>query len=186
MPEVIVKKDDEVQVFGKVDRNKDGNVRSEYPAYYNEEQIDELKNNINQKQIALERGYHNTDDKNVAAETIRNLKKRLDEIEESRPDLTDIQSDRMVKIRKTLGGKIADSMPKRSAMEKGTPDAHEEARREQNPCIKIDGEEISFVKACDVLISHDGKVSRNGASKAWKICSRILGENSDTEELRRP
>ncbi len=31
----------------------------------------------------------------------------------------------------------------------------------------------------------NGKISRNQASTAWKICGRLLGEQTNTEALRR-
>ena len=80
---------------------------------------------------------------------------------------------------------IRDSMFSRKDMEKGLADAHEEARRMSQPCIELKDDLITFAKNCDVVVNNTGKVSRKGAEKMWKIASRLLGELSNTESLRK-
>jgi hypothetical protein len=85
-----------------------------------------------------------------------------------------------------MGMKISDAMFKRSEMERGVADAHEEARRMSEPVLKLEDKELIFVRACEGKIEANGKVSRTTAERCWKIISRLLGENSNTEVLRKP
>ena len=112
-------------------------------------------------------------------------KEKMGKIEESSPRFTDQEMAMLKKVRKEVGAKISDAMFKRSEMEKGLADAHEEARRMVSPCVDLSDEELAFAKACDVAIDPNKRVSRKSAEKMWKIASRILEETSNTESLRK-
>jgi len=173
-------------VFGKVDRNRDGKVKSQYPSWYFPQQKDELEETIRYKKNQLKTGLVPESERPLMAESLSMDEKRLGEIEESVPRFSDQELDDLSKLRKSLGTKIGEAMFKRSEMERGLADAHSEAKRISEPCIKPDDREIAFIRACECRISTDGKISRSVAEKCWKIASRILDENSNTESLWRP
>jgi hypothetical protein len=180
------KKGDFMKVFGDVDRSKDGKVKSDYPSWYFNQQKDELRESIIQKERAIEMDIVPPENKGEFRSMMESEKKKLDMIEESQPKLSEVELDKVSKIRKTLGDKVRDAMFSRSQMDRGVADPHEEARRISEYCIKLDTGELEFVKSCDVPISNTGMVSRLSAEKSWKIASKLIGEMSNTEMLRKP
>lgn len=183
-----------MNLFGEVDKTKEGKIKSEYPSwYFDREHKDDLVESIRHNKDALERDTVPAERRGEFREQLKKQEDLLKKIDASEPHLSEAEIDDISKIvvkasgapSGTLGAKIADAMFKRSDMERGTTDAHEEARRISTPCIKLDEKEIEYAKACDVAISHDGKVTRKSAEKIWKILRRVIGENSNTELLRR-
>ena len=177
---------DGIQFFGSVDRKgktKDGAITSEYPAFYFHTQYEELKEETEKQERQIELGLVPASELPYAkAEVERNIK-RLEDIVKANPNLTGPQKDAIHGVYKDLAEQISDSMYTRTDMKKGLVDAHEEARRMSQPIISIKGKEKFFhnmgIKATS------GKISRNQASKAYKIIGKVLGENTNTEHLRR-
>lgn len=176
----------ELEVFGKVDRDEKGRVKSDYPALCFPQHKEELEESIRYKQSQLDRGLIVKSEEGFAREALAKEKTRLKEIEESMTRYTQKEIDYLAACRKSLGKKIQELMPRNSQMERGLVNAHTEAAKISEPCLKLDPEEIDFVKACDQSITNDGKISRGQAEKCWKIASRIIQEPSNTEELRKP
>jgi hypothetical protein len=182
-----------MKIYGDVDKTKDGKTKSEYPSWYFEQQQDDLGESIRHKKLMLDKELVPYSEKALMQNRLKQESTRLSEIEASKPRFTEKELEDISKMVKsgtgnasgTISQKIAESMFKRSDMERGTTDAHEEARRISKPCIKLDEKEIDFAKACEVPIDPNGKVSRKGAEKMWKIGRRIIGELSNTEVLRR-
>ena len=185
-PNVVVKDGslEGVNVFGKVDVNKHGNISSEMPAWYFRAHKDEISENIRTTEAALERGEIAENNKPQIVADLKKMRAKLDTINESEPRFSGNQQDSMAKMAKGLGKKIAESMFTRTDMQRGTADAHEEARRMVEPCIKLDSDELILAKKIGAKV-WDGKVSRNDAERVWKIAQRALGENSNSEILRR-
>ena len=177
---------DGINFFGSVDRKgktKDGAITSEYPAFYFHTQYEELKEETEKQERQIELGLVPASELPYAkAEVERNIK-RLEDIVKANPNLTGPQKDAIHDVYKDLAAQISDSMYTRTDMKKGLVDAHEEARRMSQPIISIKGKEKFFhnmgIKATG------GKISRNQASKAYKIIGKVLGENTNTEHLRR-
>lgn len=179
-------KSKEIVWFGEVDLNKKtGMPASDYPAWYHDIQIEDLKEEIKASEKALDLDLYKGKDLMRMREQLSIKKNRLNQIEGSKPVITDIDKDKIAKSRQSLGSKIGASMFTSSEMMKGTADAHVEAERMVKPCIKIDNEyEASLVKSCGMHIV-DSKISRNNAERIWKIQGKILGEAIlDTEQLR--
>lgn len=170
------------QMFSEVDINSHGNVGSYMPAWAYDQLIEDLKADISGDEIKVRQANISVDKIAELQRTIKRKKERLDEIESSRPK---IDSDVVSGLEKGLGEKIADSMFTRTEMERGTADAHTEARRMVQPCIKLSDTEANFAIGCNVVPNKDKMVSRNQAAKIWKIARRYLGENSNIETLRR-
>mgnify|MGYP001183536645 FL=1 len=183
-PEIIVPKTD-IKLFGPVDKHRSGRNRSEYPAYYFEEHMNELKRSVEDKESQLDQDLIPGQAKTRYRARLREEKERLDQIKESIPKLSGAETDLVVETRKKMGEKIKEAKFTRSDEEKGLADAHEEARRMSEPCMKIESDfEAHLAKEIGVT-PRGGMVSRTDMERMWKISSRLIGEPSDTEYLRR-
>ncbi len=174
------------RVFGNSDRRADGTIKSEYPARYFREQRDELKKNISEKENALKYGM-------VPAEAIprftgelQRWKTRHDQIDSEDLKLVGPSKDAVSNMMKGMVERIRDVNWKRSELDKGFSDPHEEARRMSEPCIEIKSkEEGEFAEACNIKV-RDGKVTKIDFERMYKIVAFDLGESTDIERLRRP
>jgi hypothetical protein len=173
--------------FGEVDINKKtGLPASDYPAWCHEPQIEELKDEIRTSEKAIDLELYKGKDLMRMREQLSMKKNRLDQIQGSKPKITDSDKDRIARGRKELGRRIGETMFTRTEMMRGTADAHVEADRMVNPCVKIENEyEAGLAKQCGMRIEN-GKISRNDANRIWKTHGRLIGESIlDCEQLRR-
>lgn len=177
---------DDIQFFGNVDRKgktKEGAITSEYPAFYFHNHYEDLKETTERQERQIEIGLVPPSElPYVKAEVERN-KQRMIDIKKANPRLSGPQKDAIHKTYKELGESIADSMYTRTDMHKGLVDAHEEARRMSKPIISVKGKE-KFLHNMGIT-AENGKISRNQASRAYKIIGKVLGENTNVEKLRR-
>lgn len=171
-----------IHFFGKEDRNKDGIVGSQVPGWAMESQLEELRRGIENKEARIARHLVPEDQVNYVREEVSREKKRMAEIETSRPNLTSEEKDRVFKAYKDISKDIKDSMFKYDDMMTGAASAREEARRMSEPIIKVDPD---IAKACEVHMDTNGMVSRNDAQKIFKIVGAYLGEERNAEKLRR-
>ncbi|MCK5616850.1 hypothetical protein KAR91_84090 [Candidatus Pacearchaeota archaeon] len=172
-------------MFGKEDKNeKTGQIASEYPAWYFESHIQELQETIDRKERALSRGDIPMDAIPETKAAIAREKSKLDAIMGSKPTPSIPEKDKLSKIYKALSAKISETLFKRSAMEWGTADAHEEAKRMVQPIISLDKEELGLAKSCGIKPDGNGKVSRNNAAKIFKLIGKLIGEPTNIEVLR--
>ena len=168
--------------FGEIDRNEKGQIKSEFPAYYFENNVEDLRDEIGWKNRALERKNINWEDVESTKKEVEGLETKLHLIETSRPKLKGADKDKIYNEYKRLGGELRDAMFPRTEMMKGLASAHEEAKRMISPSISIDPR---FATAFNVKATK-GKVSRDDASKIWKIMGKTLGDvPTNTEYLRR-
>ena len=183
-PEVIIPKRD-IKIFGSVDRDSKGKITSEFPAWYFDQQKDELERGIAQDEMALDQEAIPYPAKAKFREKLAQRKERLGKINEETPKLKGSESDAIYKMRGELGESIGEAHFTRSQREKGLADAHEEVRRMTEPIIKVKSEnQAQFIKECGINI-RDGKITRNEAEKVYKIASKMLGQPTDIEYLRR-
>lgn len=170
--------------FGKVDMNVKGEIASEYPAWMQRRQIENLEESVASKRRALDRGeIHEADRPDIASE-IRKEEKRLDEIKSSRPKFKDKEKDESYKAYKDLCEKVGETMFSRTDMKKGNASASEEARRMTGKCIKVDGQVAEIAREMGIDIEK-GMVSRNEADRIRKIVGASLDEETYSERLRR-
>lgn len=183
-PEVIIPKRD-MKIFGSVDRDSKGKITSEFPAWYFDQQKEELERGIAQDEMALSQEAIPYPAKAKFREKLAQRKERLEKINEETPKLSGREEDAMLKMREEMGQSIGEAHFTRTQREKGLADAHEEVRRMTEPVIKIKSErEADFIKNCGIKIK-DGKITRNEAEKVYKIASKLLGQPTDIEYLRR-
>ena len=177
-----------VTFFGKVDLNKAGKIASHMPAWTMQPQIEELEEEIGRKERSLERGEVPLDNIPQTKEELNREKTRLADILGGKPKLSETEENKLHKVYKDLGTSIKSSMFTRSDMLKGVASPHEEVRRMKGAVIGIDKETASLCEANGIQIKkNDGSfyVSRDGASKMWKIVKKYFNENSNVEVLRK-
>uniref|UniRef100_A0A6M3JID8 Uncharacterized protein n=1 Tax=viral metagenome TaxID=1070528 RepID=A0A6M3JID8_9ZZZZ len=175
-----------VEFFGAVDRKdrKAGEkIVSEYPAFYFTTQIDELQERIESSERALKSGAINPAAIPELKASIQRDTQRLNEINKSHVKLTGKDKDEAYKLYEHLGKEIQDSMFSRSEMMKGLANPHEELKRRTTPFIPVGkyGEVFKNIG----IIPEKGKVTRNQASRMYKIIGKVIEENTNTEHLRK-
>lgn len=179
---------DKISFFGTVDRQRsapNGKILSEYPAWYNEQLIDDLREKISSKERAIAENRVDPRELPTEKENLDQLKKRMSEIERSRPKNMDGKTkDHLAKFYKEMGKEISDLMFDRTSMMKGTADAHIEASRMEKPCINLPDEFAELASKLNVVPTN-GKINRNQASRMWKIIGRALEEETNCEILRK-
>lgn len=183
-PEIIIPKKD-MKIFGSVDRDSKGKITSEFPAWYFDQQRDELERGIAQDEEALNQEAIPYPAKAKFREKLAQRKERLDKINEESPKLKGKEADAVFKMREEMGGAIGEAHYTFSQREKGLADPHEEVRRMTEPVIKVTSQhQAEFIKECGISI-RDGKITRNEAEKVYKIASKLLEQPTDIEYLRR-
>jgi hypothetical protein len=183
-PTIIIPKSD-MKIFGSVDRDSKGKITSEYPAWYFDQQKDELERGIAQDEAALNQEAIPYPAKAKFREKLAQRKERLSKINEETPRLKGSEEDAINKMRQEMGESIGEAHFTFSQREKGLADPHEEVRRMTEPVIKVTSErQADFIKECGIKIK-DGKITRNEAEKVFKIASKMLDQPTDIEYSRR-
>lgn len=188
MAEVQVKEGavESINFFGKDDMNRHGRIASEAPAWTFPQHKEKLEDDITIAAGRLERGEIPESHKPAAMAELKQMREKLDRINEATPRFSGAQKDIIAKVRETVGEEISKAMFTKKEMRDGLADAHEEARRMADPCIKLkDREAVILAKKAGCRVTPDGQVSRTDAERLWKFTGRSLGERSNTEALRR-
>ena len=176
-----------IRIFGDFERRKDGKPSGDYPGWYykDRQQMDDLRQSIQQKEYALEMDYVQKSKKGEFKESLAQEKERLSAIEKSKPELRDGDKDNIARVVKEVGKEITDAMFTRTDMVYGLADAHSEAERMSKKKMAVKSEEEG--QLCQELGINivDGKISRKDKERVWKIGRKLLDESTNTEALRR-
>jgi hypothetical protein len=184
LPNVVKKEEKmaDIKFFGEVDlHKKTGKISSEYPAWYFDRPLDNLREEVEHMERALERGGVPADKQAENRVKLENTKARYENILQSIPKLSPQEKDRLAKARKTMGEEIRSGFFTRSQMDKGTADAFKEAERMMLPKIEVKPEFADLLHSCNVPVV-DGRVTRDNLAKAWKILGKALNRNGGEEE----
>ena len=173
-----------IKFFGDVDKNQKGDVGSFMPAWYSANHLDTMKETFERKERSIKRGEVPMDAIPEAKAEIVRDKEKYEAILKSKPTVDDTERNLLWKHYKALSKKIQASMFTRSEMMLGTASAHEEADRMSLPVIELGKEELALAKSANIKIT-DEKVTRNGASKIFKLIGKLLGEPTNIETLRK-
>jgi len=173
-----------MKFYGEVDKNDKGTNSSEYPAWYLETHLNELKESMGRRERALSRGEVALDSIPYEKQELAKEKARYEAILKSKPKVSDKERDLLWKNYKDLSSKIQASMFTRSDMMFGTASAHEEAKRMVEPIIELTAEQIEMAEDMQIKIVNK-KTSRKGADKLFKLIGKLIGEPTNTEVLRR-
>jgi len=153
-----------------------------------EQHIDDMREGIESKKRAIARGDMPMDAIPMAKAEIDKEEARLNAILESKPKLSPQEKDMIANIHKELGEKISESMFTYDEMHKGFADPHKEVNRMMKPIIKIDKATAEICEENGIKVERSRNtllLTRNAASKMYKIIGRYLGENGNVEQLRR-
>jgi len=172
---------DGIQFFGNVDKTKDGAVASEMPAWFFDVQMEKLTEDISRKERQIERGQVPPDHVFMVKNEIEGLKKKVTEIQMSKPTLKGGQKDMVYKEYQGLQQQLADSMPTIREDRRGFVNPRDELKRMKTPHIGISEK---MAEACGVKTTK-GKISGDQAAKCYKMMGKILGENTNVERIRR-
>ena len=175
-----------IQWYGEVDLNKKGVPSADFPARYHETLIEDLKSEIDCIERDIDLDVYQGKKKQQMRDILKERKDRYEAIMESKPKLNDVERDKVAKAVRSLGNKVGALMFTREEMKQRTVDAHEEARRWQTPCVKVESEyEADFYKQKGVPIVN-GMVNRVQAEIAYKVMLKDLesGIVPNTERLR--
>ena len=170
-------------VFSDVDKIK-GEISSQFPAFYYDSNVDKLKEAISTQKWDLKNGGIPAEKVNEARNNLQRDELRLGEIERTKPCLSTGERDRLWKLRSEMAKLIQPAQFTYSEMNRNIANAGEEARRMKQPCIELSKELLGIAAACHVRVT-EGKVSRDGVEKMWKIAGKIIGEGTNVEALRR-
>jgi len=177
----VKKESSKIQFFGEVDLNDDGEIRSDMPAWYLEPHIDYMEEDISRKETALAQNRIVADQVPMVKEEIKQERKRLSEIKNSKPVLNDVQKDRCARAYESLKHQISDSMPTRKQAKDGLVNPYDEMKRLKEKHITI---EPALAKSLGVKTDH-GKITGDAANKCFQILGKVLGEPTNPETLRR-
>jgi hypothetical protein len=171
-------------VFGDIDRNRDGKVASEFPAWSQLTQVDNLKEEINQIDVGIRSGRFATDEIYKAKMDKAKKESNLEAIMKSKPRPSDSEKNILYKHYNAFGEKISASLYTRSDMALGLAPAHEEAKRMKLPTIALTPDECAMAISCNVTPDKKRMVSRDQATKVFKLLGKILDEPANVEHLR--
>lgn len=176
----MVKKN-EIEFFGAPDRNVRGEISSSIPSWLLSQHVEELEESVAQKERALKGNRIPLENRPYAEAELDEQRKRLVEILNSKPSLTASQKDEVAKARQTLAEAIHSTAPSVIEDKNGFVKPHDEYRRLKTPHIEFD----KSMAASLGMKTVNGKITGDQANRAYKILSGALGENGDTEKLRR-
>ena len=178
---------DKIQFFGAVDRKgkkKDGAIASPLPCWYFPRKVEELEHEVQKKKRDLATGMLHPTAVPQARFELEQGEKRLAEIRKAHVKLTGKEKDEAKLIYDDMAKQIGDSMFTMYETKKGLADPHEEVRRMKEPIISIASKHKQLMKNLNVR-EVNGKISRDDASRVYKILGKSLGENTNTERLRK-
>lgn len=183
----------DIVFFSEIDRKEgkaNGPVTSQYPVWYHEAAIEELEEEIAKTERNIQRYKREKifDDEGIfrQMEDLKAKKRKIEKIQQSKPELRPGDKDKIHKAYENLGEEIREGLFTRSQMHLGTADAHEEAARMVTPKIDISKALTpEMAKSLDIRPDSNGKITRKDAERAWKILGKSIGEPTNVETLRR-
>jgi hypothetical protein len=176
----------EIQFFGKCDRNSLGEVKSEFPFWMMPQHIDELKYSIENDERALSAGYTQPENRPSIEQRLRENKSKLKILEADMPVPDAGQIDLISRVIKIFEKDLRAAFHKEDDMKSGKADAHEEARRMSEFIIDLRNDTMltKLAQEANVRIEN-GKLTRDGAVKVWKISKAFIGEPCRADVLYR-
>lgn len=179
-----IKLDSEIKWFTEVDFNDKGKVAVDYPAYYFDARINELKEELKALEEGIDEGVYTGKRLRDARDRLAAMKHKHDSIVDGMPKLKDGDKDKVARSFKEFHETIKESLFTYDEMWKQTADAHEEAKRMEKPCIQIPDEIVgSFARQRGYHIE-GGKLSRNQAAVILKVMGKVLGETVNIDYRR--
>jgi hypothetical protein len=177
-----------ITFYGKIDRNKAGKISSSIPAWAMTTHKENMREEIAARRRKLERGEVPLDRVMEFKAEIEKDEAKFADIENSKPKLNPTEEKQVEDAYTLLGSAIANAKFSREDMRTGRADAHEEARRISQPCIRINSGIADICKNNNIRVTEnkDGLlVNRRDAELAYKLCGHYMGAETNTEWLRK-
>jgi hypothetical protein len=181
-----------MQFFSEVDMARNTatgqlEVKAEYPSWYNPRNLQVLEDEVAQMEYAIENGQVPRGYEPEYRDNLAQKKAHLNKVK----DMTFVEDAKTsnAKLGDVIGevGKVLrNELPSKKDMDDNLVDAHMEYQKMTTPYITIKDSAAmcELAKACNVQIV-DGKVSREGMAKMWKIGTKKLGGYANVETLRK-
>jgi len=150
--------------------------------------LENLDEEVASKRRSLEKGEIPPDKIMEVKAELEREEKRVSDIKESRPKLTEEEEKRVDEAHKYLGTAVSEALFTRSEMKLGLADAHKEADRISKPCIKIPDNMVEMCRDNNIDVYGKEKnyhLTRKGAELMYKYCGMYNGGNTNTEWLRK-
>jgi len=165
---------EDIQFFTDVDKKwdkGDSTITATYPGWYFDQQLAEKKEEYRQRtRKPADDEIVSDADPEYLNET-RALATKIKALEEARPKLNGAQTTFLKKAVSELECGISESMFSYDDMHFGEASAHEELKRQLNPCIKIDKR---LATSLNLKSYKGGMVSRDDATIATQIMNKAL------------
>ena len=171
---------EEIKFFGEVDLKADNKPASQYPSWFFDAYVDDLKEEVAKKERRLAMGLISPSKIMLIKNEVEREKKRIQEIEASRPKLRGKAKDEVADAYRRIGQQLLETMPTRKEEKDGLVSPHGELKRWNTPYVKVDPK---IAKACGIKTK--GKVTGKQAGKIYQILGKALGENTNLERIRR-
>jgi len=191
MPEVAEeKKESGLKFFGEIDMIRDKEtgelkIASQFPAWYFTQQKVELEESIRSKERQIDRGLIKQEHLERIMVELKKEKAQLSKLKSSEPKLKGTDKDKLREMVDILGGSISETQFTYTEMMKGTADAHEEAHRMVDRIISVNKDIGDWARCNNIVPDKHNRISRNQASKLWKMGRKILEESPNVEVLRK-
>jgi len=185
----MAEKSDDVRFFSETDLKTDakGNISRtcDYPRWYFPKMIHDLKEEIRSKKFSIETGRVAQARLHDAKQSLAASEKQLAKLEEATPDFAD-KKDLLVKVSIDLGSKISATMPSRGDMQKGLDDPQRLVKTDTTYCIDVsDSPKVARLADINGFRMVNKKLRGGDAMKLWQLSRAAVGEDSNTEHLRR-
>lgn len=175
------------QFFSEADIDKNtGKVKSEYPIWYNPKLIQEIEDEVVSKEIALKTGQVPQGYESEYRENLSRLKDQLKTVQ-NMTLVDDAKNDhaKLGDALKDLATILKSEMPSNKLCERNLVDPNQEYQKITKQYIPVKDDNMAeLARACNVPIV-DGKISRGGIEKMWKIGTKYLGDYANVEVLRK-
>lgn len=186
--EIVAKKEvaGDVTFFTELDMNDKGRINAAYPAWFDRKRIFNLEEDIKRDERAIDNGWVNAASIGEFRTALSKKKEALARVRDAQERIeSKIGKDFVHKTVSSLGEKISAAEPSRWENEKGFTNPHDLAEKWNTPCITLTNEERKLARMANIPMSAGGSVTLVGASMAWQMGRKILGEDANTERLRR-
>lgn len=171
----------EIEFFGAVDKTRDGRIASAMPAWFFDVHLEKLEESVSRKKRQVNQGQIPHDNIFMVKNEIKREEDKIKEILASKPKLSGKMKDTVYQEYLSIGKQLSEHMPSRRDELMGFADPRDEMVKNTTPGITISKEMAASIGVTPT----NGKISRKQATKFYKIAGKVLGENTNTEKLRR-
>ena len=176
-----------IRFFGAVDREKNdpnGKILSAYPAWYYDEKIDRLNDDIIVRENKIKSGRVPASSIEEERKELEARKERMKLIRGSRPKVTGKDKDEVVRFFRYIKDQVINRLPSRSDTERGTVNVRSEVMWKKKPSIDV-SDYIVMCESLGLAMPEKKKITGHQAMLALKVLAKLLDEEGNIERLRR-